>query len=142
MRFKTFGRTVTDVDIINFVGVTGMNEILFTNYEYQKSALLNGRVAPGALVYAFAEGLVLTATAQNTGLAFLEMQLKIQRPIFALDTIHVECEVVEMRRTRSEGKGIIKTINQIINQHGDVVMTYTPVRMWKTRPAAQALPKS
>lgn len=137
MRFKTVGRTITDVDIINFVGATGMNEILFTNYEYQKTALLNGRVAPGALVYAFAEGLILTPTAQFTGLAFLEMHLKMQQPVFSLDTIHVQCEVVEMRRTRSEGRGIIKTSNQVLNQNGGVVMTYTPVRMWKTRPSAQ-----
>lgn len=135
MRFSTVGRTVTEVDIINFVGVTGMNEILFTNYEYQKTALLSGRVAPGALIYAMAEGLVLTPTAQYTGLAFLEMHLKLERPVCALDTIHVQCEVVEARRTKTPGRGIVKTVNHVVNQRDELVMIYSPVRMWKTRAA-------
>jgi acyl dehydratase len=59
-RFRTIGRTVTDADITNFVGVTGMVEVLFTNLDYlEKESLIKGRLAPGALVYAFAEGLLL-----------------------------------------------------------------------------------
>lgn len=40
MRFKTVGRTVTDADITNFVGVTGMTEVLFTDLEYLRSESL------------------------------------------------------------------------------------------------------
>lgn len=86
-----------------------------------------------ALVYAMSEGLVLTPTAQLTGLAFLEMHLQMERPVYALDTIHVQCEVVETRRTKSPGRGIVKTVNRVVNQKGEIVMTYTPVRMWKAR---------
>ena len=32
--FKTLGRTVTETDIVNFVGVTGMNEVLFTDHTF------------------------------------------------------------------------------------------------------------
>ena len=38
---------------------------------------------------------------QGTGLAFLGMQLDIKGPTFAGDTIHVECEVIEARRSES-----------------------------------------
>ena len=30
-RFKTLNRTVTEADIVNFIGVTGMVETLFTD---------------------------------------------------------------------------------------------------------------
>jgi len=50
-KFRTIGRTITEADIVNFVGVTGMTEVLFTDLEYLKEhAPSMGRVAPGALV--------------------------------------------------------------------------------------------
>ena len=33
-RLKTLGRTVTETDIVNFVGVTGMNEAIYGSYLY------------------------------------------------------------------------------------------------------------
>lgn len=131
-RFRTIGRTVTDADITAFVSATGMTEVLFTNLEYLRTeSLIKGRLAPGALVYCFAEGLLLQSTMQHTGLAFLEMHLKVERPVIAGDTIHVACEVVEARRTSKPGRGIVKTHNEVVNQRGEIVLTYTPVRMIK-----------
>ena len=94
--FKTIGRTITDADITNFVNATGLVEVLFTNLEFlREESDIQGRVAPGALAYCFAEGLLAQATMQHTGFAFLEMDLKIEGPTLAGDTIHVECEVTE-----------------------------------------------
>ena len=46
--FKTIGRTITETDIINFVTCTGMTEVLFTNFEFQKEESdIKGRVCPG-----------------------------------------------------------------------------------------------
>ncbi len=62
-RFRTFGRTITEPDIVAFVGVTGMLELLFTNEVYrQTESRIKGRLAPGALVFSFAEGLVIAGT--------------------------------------------------------------------------------
>ncbi len=48
-KFKTVGRTVTEADIANFIGVTGMTEMLFNNYEFLKNeSAIKGRPAPGA----------------------------------------------------------------------------------------------
>lgn len=135
-RFRTIGRTVTDADITNFVCVTGMLEVLFTNLDYlEHESLIKGRLAPGALVYAFAEGLLLQATMQHTGLAFLGMELKVERPVLAGDTIHVECEVTAARPTSKPGRGIVTTSNLVRNQRGEVVLTYTPTRMLKAKAA-------
>ncbi len=135
--YTTFGRTITEPDIVNFVSCTGMLELLFTNAVYRETeSAIKGRLSPGALVFSIAEGLVIAGTIQGTGMAFLGMELDIKGPTFAGDTIHVEIEVTESRETSKPGRGIVKTRNTVVNQHGKVVMVYTPVRMMKARPAA------
>jgi acyl dehydratase len=136
-RFRTIGRTVTEPDIVNFVNCTGMTEVLFTNLEFlAKESDIKGRVAPGALGYTFAEGLLVHATMQHTGFAFLEMELKIEGPLFAGDTIHVEVEVMEARLSRSRpGRGLVRTRNRVVKQDGSLVVVYTPLRMIKCRNA-------
>jgi acyl dehydratase len=134
-RFKTIGRTVTEADIVNFVNCTGMVEVLFTNVEFlRQESDIKGRLAPAALVYAFAEGLLVQSTMQHTGFAFLNMQLDVKSPVFAGDTIHVECEVTESRLSRSKpGRGLVRTSNSVVKQDGTVALVYTPLRMIKCR---------
>jgi acyl dehydratase len=131
-KFRTIGRTVTEADITNFVCVTGMLEVLFTNLDYlEKESLIKGRLAPGALVYTFAEGLLMQSVMQHTGLAFLGLELKVNKPVFAGDTIHVRCEVTEARPTSKPGRGIVTALNDVHNQHGDCVISYKATRMVK-----------
>jgi len=134
-QFKTVGRTVTEPDIVNFINTIGMTEVLFTNQEFlYGQAGYKGRLAPGSLVFCFAEGLLAQATMQGTGFAFLGMELKIFGPTFAGDTIHVECEVLESRASESRPeRGLVRTKNNVMNQRGEMVMQYTPLRMIKRR---------
>lgn len=134
-KFRTIGRTVTEADIVNFINCTGMTEVLFMNLEFlEKESDIRGRLAPGALAYTFAEGLLVQSTMQHTGFAFLEMDFKVEGPVFAGDTIHVECEVIEARLSKSRpGRGLVRTRNRIVKQDGKVAITYTPLRMIKCR---------
>ncbi len=136
-RFKTIGRTVTEADITNFVNATGMVEVLFTNIEFlREESDIKQRIAPGALGYCFAEGLLVQATMQHTGFAFLHMELDVKAPVFAGDTIHVECEVVEARLSKNRpGRGLVRTRNQVVKQDGTVALIYTPLRMIRCRSA-------
>ena len=128
--FKTVGRTVTEADITNFVNCTGMVEVMFTNLEYlRERSSIKGRVAPAALVYSFAEGLLVQSTMQETGLAFLNMELDVSKPVLAGDTIHVECEVTEARAASKGNRGLVRTLNKVVNQNGETVLTYTPLRL-------------
>ncbi|MBC9883755.1 acyl dehydratase [Bradyrhizobium sp. INPA01-394B] len=134
-KFKTIGRTVTEADIVNFVNCTGMVEVLFTNLEFLKhESDLKGRPAPAALVYCFAEGLLVQATMQHTGFAFLQMEFNVKGPVIAGDTIHVECEVIEARRSKNRpNRGLVRTRNIVRKQDGTAVLEYTPLRMMKAR---------
>ena len=135
--FKTIGRTVTEADITNFVNATGMVEVLFTNIEFLKEESdIKQRLAPGALGYCFAEGLLVQSTMQHTGFAFLHMDLNVHGPVFAGDTIHVEVEVIEVRLSKNRpGRGLVRTRNKVVKQDGTVALTYTPLRMIKCRGA-------
>lgn len=135
-RFRTFGRTVTETDIVTFVSAVGMLESLFLDAEYRAAqSAIPGRPAPAALVYALAEGMALNATGQGTGLAFLHMELNVEKPVLQGDTVHVEIEVIEIRPTNKSGRGLVRTKNRIVNQRGETVITYTPLRLMAGRAA-------
>jgi acyl dehydratase len=134
-KFRTIGRTLTEADLVNFIGVTGMTEVLFSNVEFlRQESDIRQRVVPAAMVYAFAEGLLVHATMQHTGFAFLHMELNVEAPTFAGDTIHVECEVIESRRSSSRpNRGLVRTRSRVVKQDATLVLTYTPLRMVKAR---------
>ena len=128
-RYKTLGRTITEADIINFIGVTGMNEVLFTDHTFTIGVAAAGRVAPAALTYSLIEGIICQYLIQGTGLAMLELQKRILAPVVVGDTVYAEIEVLSVRKTSKGNRGIVKTRNDILNQRGDVVITYQATRM-------------
>lgn len=135
--FRTLTRSVTEADISNFVGVCGMTEELFTSYDYLENHTdFDGRLVPGALVFSVAEGLVIPATISRTGIAFLGCEMNISGPTYAGDTLHVDGEVVQIKPTSKGNRALVRTENAVINQKGETVMTYNPLRMMKGRPEA------
>ncbi|MCX7160970.1 MAG: acyl dehydratase [Proteobacteria bacterium] len=128
---RTHRRTIAESDLMTVVNLTWLTEELFT-VEEDDGRAIKGRAVPGAMIYAFAEGLLLS-TMQDTGLAFLNAELDIKGPTRVGDTIHVEVEVTEARLTSKGDRGLVRTANKIINQHGATVITYNPLRMLKRK---------
>ena len=136
-KYRTVGRTIFEADLVNFIGITGMQENLFNNLEYVRDHSPLGRAVPGALVYSFAEGLLITSTIQGVGMAFLNATIDIKGPTLVGDTIHVEVEVQEIKPTSKDPKrALVRTYNEVKNQKGQVVLTYNPLRMVRSKPAA------
>ena len=134
-RFRTLNRTITEPDIVNFIGVTGMVETIFTDLSFNRShGAIEGRVVPAACTYTIIEGLLCQASMQTTGLALLEVEKKVLAPVFAGDTVHAEVEVTAIRPTSKGNRGIVTTRNDVLNQDGRTVMTYRAVRMMAGRP--------
>jgi acyl dehydratase len=136
-KFRTLNRTITEPDIVNFIGVTGMVETLFTDLTFgdHGGGPMGGRVVPAACTYTIIEGLLCQSTMQTTGLALLEVEKKVLKPVFAGDTVHAEVEVVAVRPTSRGNRGIVTTMNNVVNQRGETVITYRAVRMMAGRPA-------
>jgi acyl dehydratase len=132
--FKTAARTITETDMVAFVTLCGFNEPLFWDARHAATAGYAGRLVPGALTYAIAEGLTIqTHVLHGTGLAFMHMDLDIRRPVLVGDTIEVVVEVTESRPSSKPGRGVVVARNTVFNQHGDDVLVYTPVRLIRGR---------
>jgi acyl dehydratase len=124
-RFRTHRRTISEADRAAFISLCWLTEELFAVDEENKP-----RLVPGALVYAFAEGLLLP-TMQDTGLAFLNATLDVKAPTVVGDTIHVECEVIEQRLASKGERGLVRFANRVRNQRGESVLEYNPLRLLK-----------
>ena len=130
-RFRTHRRTIGEADLAQFVNVTWLTEELFTVGDDGGRAI-KGRAVPAALVYAFAEGLLLP-TMQDTGLAFLNASLDVKKPTLVGDTIHVEAEVIEHRLTSKGDRGLVRFTNRVVNQRNETVLEYNPLRLLKRK---------
>ncbi len=129
-RFRTASRTVTEADLIAFVTLAGLTEPLFLDEQGSLGAGYPGRLVPGTLTFAYAEGLLMqTGVIHNTGIAFLSANVEVKGPVFVGDTLTVVVEVIEARPTKAGGRGIVTTQNTVVKRDGTVVMTYNPVRM-------------
>ena len=127
MQLRTHRRTIMEADLAAFINLSWLTEELFAVEEESKK-----RLVPGALVYSFAEGLLLP-TMQDTGLAFLNATLDVKAPTVVGDTIHVEAEVIEHRLASKGDRGLVRFANKVLNQRGEVVLEYNPLRLLKKR---------
>jgi acyl dehydratase len=130
-RFRTHRRTIVEADLAGFVNLSWLTEELFS-VDDDAGRAIKGRAVPAALVYAFAEGLLLP-TMQDTGLAFLNATLDVKGPTIVGDTIHVESGVVEARLTSKGDRGLVRFANKVINQRAETVLEYNPLRMLKRK---------
>ena len=134
LRFKTSSRTVTETDLINFITLAGFTEPLFTDARHAAEGSYTGRLVPGALTYAIGEGLVLqTNVLHGTGLAFLHMELDVSRPTYVGDTLTCIVDVTGSRASRQPGRGVVTSRNTVVNQRGEEVLVYTPIRLIRGR---------
>ncbi|ALR19297.1 MaoC family dehydratase [Sphingobium baderi] len=130
---KTWRRTVTEADLVNFISATGMVEVLFTDATYQGA--VKGRLVPGALTYSFIEGLIFQSAIQGVGLALLDVHMKVVAPVLVNDTIWAVLETTDIRPTSKGNRAIVKWDVTIYNQDEKVVMTYEVTRMVAGDPA-------
>lgn len=67
-------------------------------------------------------------------------ELRWHKPVRPGDRLRGRLEIVESRRSVSKpDRGIVRMLQQVLNQHGEVVMSYRGMGMYRCRPAdAQA----
>ena len=129
--YKTLARTVSETDIVNFVTLCGFTEALFMDMEYvARHSVYKRRAAPGAMTFAFSEGLVIqTGLIHGTGMAYLGSEVKVVAPVLEGDTLHVEVEIVDKRETKKTDRGIVTYRHRVVNQRDEVVLEAKIQRM-------------
>ena len=129
-KFRTYRRTITETDLVNFISVTGMLEAIFIDAEYSAAAgAIKGRVVPAALTYGLIEGLLFQSMIQGTGLASLELHQKALKPVFVGDSVWATVEVTAIRPTSKDNRAIVSSRVEVFNQRDEAVLTYDVTRM-------------
>jgi acyl dehydratase len=138
-KFLSTGRTIFETDIVNFLGLSRINEPLFNDREYyEKQGILKGRLVPGPLTYVIAMGLFTNlGIVHGTVLAFLGMdEFRIPKPVFCGDTLTLEVEVLRTRQTSKPKQGVVAFKFTTRNQRGEEVMLWNHTVMLSGRDAA------
>ena len=133
-KFRTFRRTITETDLVNFISVTGMLEAIFIDGAYEGAAM-PGRPVPGALTYTLIEGFILQTLIQGTGLAMLELEQRIHAPVLVGDTIWATVEITGIKPTSKSGRAVVSSNIEVFNQDARNVMTYSAKRLLAGRAA-------
>lgn len=130
--WTTRARTITEPDLVGFINIAWLTESLFTDHDSPIGAAVNGRLVPGSMVYTLAEGLTLTEV-NILGFALLHTELEVKGPTYAGDTLHVRSRVIELKATSKPDRALGRFHNEVVNQKGDTVLTYSALRMIKRR---------
>lgn len=134
----TMSRTITETDIVNFMGISGVFEELHMSTEYiRKNSMFGARVSPGPLTFIIAEGLAIQlGLIHHTGMALLGIeQMRWPAPTFCNDTITVTMEVISKRETSKPDRGIVVFKHIVRKQTGEAVLVMDKVRLMRRRPA-------
>ena len=132
----TMGRTLTEADVMTFVGFSGIWEEIFINAEYARErTIFKARVVPGLCILSAVEGLYVLTGHTRHGRAYLGLdELRLSAPVVCGDTVRAEVTVESMRPTKRAGHGILTLRHRVLNQDGVEVMTYKTTRMMERRP--------
>ena len=119
----SLGRTVTEADNILFNSLTMNTQPLHLNADFARKTQFGQPIVNGILTLGIVIGITVGELSEGTIVANLGYeQVKHPRPVFHGDTIYVETEVLEKRKSRSKpDRGIVKLRHLGKNQHGEVV---------------------
>jgi len=130
---RTLRRTVTESDLVNFIGVTGMLEAIFIDANYPGAAI-PGRLVPAALTQCLIEGLLFQSVIQGVGLALLEVHLKAHAPVRVGDSIWATLDITDIKPTSKSNRAVVASEVKVYNQNEDLVLSYTVKRMTAGKP--------
>jgi acyl dehydratase len=129
--WETSGRTLFETDVVNFMGLSGIYEELYSNVEYaERENMFKRRFGPGPLTFVLAEGLAIQlGLLDRTGMALLETNMKLTNPLFLGDTFYVRIRVVDKRPTSKPDRGIVFFEHRVFKTTGEEIAVITKTRM-------------
>jgi 3-hydroxybutyryl-CoA dehydratase len=112
----SFGKTVTESDIVLFAAVTGDTNPMHLNAEYAERSIFKERIAHGML----AAGLitkVLGTQLPGPGTIYLSQSLKFRAPVRIGDTVTATVEVTALHPERHRA-----TLRTVCSVRGEAVL--------------------
>jgi acyl dehydratase len=119
---RSFGRTITETDVVVHAGQTGDFFPHHMDAEWCATQPFKQRMAHGTLV--FSVGIGMTAGDINPrAMSYGYDRLRFIRPVFIGDTITVTATIREARDDpKRPGSGFVVEAVEIANQHGQAVL--------------------
>lgn len=96
----SFAKTVTDADLVLFVGVSGDTNPVHLDQDYAAGTMFKGRVAHGALTASFIST-ALGTKLPGPGSIYVAQTLKFKAPVHVGDTVTARVEVIALVPERS-----------------------------------------
>ena len=119
--WRTAARTLGEVDVSSFAGLTGDYTYLHTDAEAAARSPFGGRIAHGLLGLSCLSGLVTQlGIVEGTVEAFMGLEVRFRGPIMFDDTVHGEVEV-RRKRVTSKGQGLVTLGVRLKNQKDETV---------------------
>ncbi|MDP7982259.1 MAG: MaoC/PaaZ C-terminal domain-containing protein [Conexivisphaerales archaeon] len=121
--YATYGRTLTDADVVIFASMTGAVNPLFLDEEYAKHTRFGGRIAPGLLTMSTVLGLIyqLPQGFFTEGfVALIEARGSFLASVKPGDTISSRVKVSDKKEV-SGGRGLVTLSFQAFNQGGQKI---------------------
>ena len=91
----SFGKTVTEADILLFAGVSGDINAMHLNEEFAKTTIFGGRVAHGMLTAGFISA-VLGNKLPGPGTVYMGQNIRFLKPVRLEDTVTATVTVREI----------------------------------------------
>jgi 3-hydroxybutyryl-CoA dehydratase len=91
----SFAKTVTDADLVLFVGVSGDTNPVHLDQDYAAGTMFKGRVAHGALTASFIST-ALGTKLPGPGSIYVAQTLKFKAPVHVGDTVTARVEVIAL----------------------------------------------
>jgi acyl dehydratase len=140
--FESGGRTLTEADVVMFVGLSGDSNPLHTDEEFAKTTPYGTRIVPGLLGLSVAAGLMhRMGVFDGTALAALGIKNWVfKAPIHFGDTVRFRMTVTGVRRTSRGDRGVVERHFELLNQRSEVVQEGDLALMVKARDTRPASP--
>ncbi len=115
----SFGKTVTEEDIVAFARATGDEQPLHLDDSYAAKTRFKRRVAHGMLSAGLISAALGTKLAPHATVVYLSQTLRFLRPVFPGDTVTAKLEVTAVDPERS----FVTCSTECVNQDGTSVLT-------------------
>lgn len=124
--FKTYGRTITDADLLMFTCFAGLKLPIFIDEDFSKKHTnYGGRIAPGFMTASIAAGMMEDILGPYTLAALGLGDFVFTRPVRPGDTIHCDVEVINKKDTSDGKRGILSSRTRVKNQRDEVALEFT-----------------
>ena len=133
---ETFGRTITESDIVLHAGQTGDFYPHHMDAEWCKTQPFSQRMAHGTLIFSIGVG--MTAGEINPeSMSYGYDRLRFIKPVFIGDTIRVTVSITERRdHPKRPHQGIVTELVEVLNQNNEVVLVCEHLLLVNKKPAS------